>query len=421
MHFSVFFKISVLLLAAVAGTPALAGWYTAQGTAAITGSVAAARDEAVNNAVRSVMMQTGAAVNMEETFRNGVMVDSKMRLTGSLPIRRINVIEEQKTSDRVTVIIKVLVDERGIKTCVGSSLRKSVLPLRMRFVDQNAYTAGAGIDALSEELGDLIYSRLSENPSLNVRPQFYANIRGAGSGNAPDIELRDNIFNIGRQTQSQFLISGLINSIAASDTGSNMLTQLFMARTRSIDFSIDIYDAATGDKVFSQRYSAEADWPFKQGDFIDVRSESFRGSSYGMRVRELAERASTDIVQSLQCRAPSARIIEIDNDDFLIDAGADVGIRPGMLFRINHRFEGTGYAGFDYPREEPAAGTYKVVEVYAHSSRLRSRSLNDNLLNLRLNDTVSVIREPRLEPEKKAAKSADKNAKSANKKKDSSL
>lgn len=392
MHFSVFVKISALLLAAAASAPALSGWYTARGTAAITGSVAAARDEAVNNAVRSVMLQTGAAIDMEQTFRNGVMVDNRLRLKGSLPVRRINVIEEQKTSDRVTVIVKVLVDERGIKTCAGSSLKKSVLPLTMRYVDQNAYTAGAGINAISEELGELIYSKISENPSLNVRPQYYANIRGAGSANAPDALLRDNISSIGRQTQSQYLISGRINSVAATETGNNMLTQLFMSRTRSIDFSIDIYDASSGDKVFSRRYSGESDWPFKQGDYIDVRSEKFRGSSYGMRVRELAERAASDIVQSLQCRAPSARIIEIDNDDFLIDAGADVGIRKGMVFRINHSFEGTSYAGFDYPRQEPTAGTYKVVEVYSHSSRLRARSLNDNLLNLRLNDTVSVVR-----------------------------
>ncbi|MBO6258004.1 MAG: flagellar assembly protein T N-terminal domain-containing protein [Succinivibrio sp.] len=381
------FLICVLLLSSTAS----AGWYTAQGSASISsGGVAQARNEAINDAVRNVLLQTGANVSVEQVFHNGVLTSNSMSLKGSAPIRKINVIEEQKTSNKVTVTVRVLIDDKGLKTCATSKVRKTVLPLSFRYVDQNAFQASAGIEDINRELDSLIYSKLSESPSLVVKPISRSNLKLSGYANSNIQEQRQVISNLARQNEAQYLISGTIQSVAPSDVGENVLSKLFYTRTRSISFRISVIDATTGFEIFNKSYEGEADWPFKQGEFVDLRSDRFRGSAYGERVKQLSDRAYQDVIQSLQCLNPSARVIDLEGDEFLINLGRSNGITKGMEFSLEQSYEGIDRQGNDYQAVEQSHGFYKVVEVYPHAARLRPASLQDNVLNVQLDDIVTL-------------------------------
>lgn len=370
---------------------ASAGWYTAQGSASITGGgVAQARNEAINDAVRNVLLQTGANVNIEQTLKDGVMTSSNMSIKGNAPIRKVNVIEEQKTSNKVTVTVRVLIDDKGLKTCASSKVKKTVLPLAFRFVDQNAYQASAGIEDLNRELDAMIYSKLSESPSLVVKPISRSNLKLSGYANSNIQEQRQVFSSLARQNEAQYLISGTIQSLSPSDVGDNVLTKLFYTRTRSINFRVSVIDATTGFEIFNRTYDGEADWPFKQGEFVDLRSDRFRGSAYGERVKQLADSAYRDIIQTLQCLTPSARVIDIEGDEFLIDLGKNNGLTKGMEFSLEQSYEGTDRQGNDYQALEQSHGYYKVVEVYPHAARLRPASLQDNVLNVQLDDIVTL-------------------------------
>ncbi len=56
-----------------------------------------------------------------------------------------------------------------------------------------------------------------------------------------------------------------------------------------------------------RNYTAEADWPFKQSEYIDLRSDRFKSSEYGQRVYGLAAEVSKDLVAELQCKPANAK------------------------------------------------------------------------------------------------------------------
>lgn len=386
-------RLSKTLICAAAifiSQPSSARWYTVQGTAPITDSVAQARDEAVNDAIRNAMLEAGAQVSIVSDFKGGVLEHNSMSVHSSVPVRKVLVTEEQKTAGRVSVTVKVLLDDEHQRTCAASKLRKSVLPVVFGFRDQNAYQGSAGIESISQEISSSVYDELSKSSALAVRPPVNATLNGTGYGNAPDGQLRDNIRGLGSQNQAGFVVTGTINSVAASDAGSGVMDKLFYQRTRTINFSVTVYEAQNGSQIFSQNYQAVTDWPFKQGDYLDLRSEQFKGSAYGARLHQLTQRAASDIVMSLQCRMPTASIIDLDNDGFIINLGSENGIEPGMKFTIGQTSQAIAPDGGTYDRVDKAHGVYVVDKVYPTSSRLKSANLNDNLLNIRVNDQVQI-------------------------------
>ncbi len=392
MHISSKAMLKALLCAcaALASGQAAAKWYTVTGTAPIMDSVSQARDEAVNDAIRNAMLEAGAQVSIVSDFKGGVLQHNSMSVQSSVPVRRVVVTEEQKTAGRVSVTAKVLLDDEHQRTCAASRLRKSVVPIAFSYRDQNAYQGSAGVENLNQEISADVYQALSKSPALAVRPPVSATLQGTGYGSAPGGELRDELIGLGRQNQAGFIVTGTIDSAAASDAGSGVLDKLFYQRTRSISFSVTVYDARNGSQLFTQNYQAVADWPFKQGEFIDLRSEQFKGSAYGTRVHQLTERAASDIIGALQCRMPSASIIDLDNDGFIIDLGSENGIQPGMKFTIGQTSETVAPDGGTYGRMDKARGIYVVDKVYPTSARLKPADLNDNLLNVRVNDQVEM-------------------------------
>lgn len=392
-----FLRITLTALAcaaALASFEAQARWHTVQGTAPITGSVSEARDEAVNDAIRNAMLEAGAQVSVEQYYRDGVLASNRMQVKSSVPVRKVTVTEEEKTRGRVTVTVRVLLDDEHMHTCAASKLRKAVVPVSFAFADQQAQQGSTGgLEDIAAELGYSVWQHLSASPSLLVRPEVHAALRNAGYGNSPDSGLRQNVRGLAANNQAQFVATGMIRSAAASDAGEGVLDKLFYQRTRNLDFSVSVYDARTGDQIYEKDYNMTADWPFKQGEYLDLRSERFKGSGFGARLADLEKRAAQDLIQELQCRMPAASIIDITDDGFIINIGQENGIAEGMKFTIGQTSQTLSPEGDEYNQINKARGVYIVKKVYPNSALLRAADLNDNLLNIRVGDEVSMVNE----------------------------
>lgn len=371
--------------------PTRAAWHTASGTAAILDSVGEARDEAVNDAISNAMLEAGAQVSVVQNFKNGVLSNVGSSVTSSIPVRKVQVLSEQKTRGRIEVTVKVLLDESQVTSCAASSVKKAVLPLSFNYSDQNAYQGSAGIDTINRELSNAIFSRIAKSPSLLVRAQSNALLRGTNANIAPDQGMQDEIIAATRQGHAQFLVTGTVNSAASSDAGEGVFDKLFYQRTRTLSFTVNVYDGNDGSNIFSRQYDMVTDWPFKQGQFIDLRSELFTSSAFGQRMQKLVQRAGDDVAGLLQCRTIQAEIIDIDDDGFVINLGAENGIRRGMKFALEQFSEGYDGDGRSFEQRNRAHGTYSVERVDRNSAFLRSTSLDDNLLNVRLHDLAVPV------------------------------
>ncbi len=372
--------------------PSYATWHTVQGQAPILNSVAQARDDAVNDAIYNAKLEAGAQVSIEQEFKGGVLNQQNTNVKSSVPVRKVVVIGEQKTAGRVQVTVKVLLDESHITSCAASSIKKAVLPVSFAYADQNAYTGSSGIDTINRELSAYIYSKIAKSPSLLVRPQANINLRGTNQNAAPENALGDDIAAVARQYDAQYVLTGTVQSAAASDAGDGVLDKLFYQRTRTLAFSVNLYEASTAALIYSKSYSMTTDWPFKQGEFLDLRSERFLSSAYGQRMHELCDIATTEITQALQCRMPEATIIDIENDGFIIDMGQQSGISKGMKFSMLETSESYDISGTSYSQQDKTKGIYIVDKVSQNTAKLRALDLDDNVINVRLNDKVVPVR-----------------------------
>ena len=95
-NFKKLFKNTLALSLLVLSLNASAAWHKASG-------VGTSRNDAVNDAIRNVMLEAGADVRILQSFKDGQIVSSNMDVRGANPIKELVVLEEQSTNNTVTI------------------------------------------------------------------------------------------------------------------------------------------------------------------------------------------------------------------------------------------------------------------------------------------------------------------------------
>ena len=336
MKIRLLIQILCCLVFSVMSSTAFATWYTANGTGSD-------RNDAVNDAIRNVMLQAGADVKIEQNYKNGVLQSDNVNIMSRSPIKKLVVMSEQTTFSKVTVTIKAFIDERFAKArCSGAAVHKAVLPVSFRFADSQAYQGSIGIEGISKELDKLVMENLYNTSSFVTRPLVRANLNTSNSPNMSNAFQVSNLSSLADRYGSQYIILGTINSVSTSEVGNNVLTKLMYVPTRTI------------------------------------------------RVYGLAAEVSKDLVAELQCKPANAKIIDLDGDDVVINVGRENGISPNMKFTLVQAASMSGPNGDNYSAYEKSNSVYKVVSVYPHAAKLHPVDLQNNTLNVNVNDVVTL-------------------------------
>lgn len=384
-------KALIIAMALAAGCQtAVAGWYSARGSAPIIDDdVATARRNAIDDALRNASLQAGADVSIEQVLENGTLLNDKMQITSKSPIRRMTVVEEQENGKVVTVLIKALIDDRAGTDCYAGNIKKIILPFVFRYKDTEASMSAAGMETFDQYLGDLIYSGIAQSPALTVLSPDEARLLIDQTSSGPNYNLQRTLDSISRRTQAQFIIVGNISSVAKSEVGNNAFTKMIYNPTRTVRFSIQVFDVYSGSQIMSKEYAGDAEWTLKEGSFV-LRSDRFATSEYGQRVSQLAKYAIADIVTKLRCQIPTARVVQAGNDNIRINLGANANLKKGMKFHLIHRSDYHDRHSMTYYQNNITNSVYQVVEVSPMSSTLAPLDVNNQLINVQLDDLVEL-------------------------------
>lgn len=369
------------------GNAAFAQWYEAQGRAAIeNGDIAKARQAAIDNAVEAALVKAGANAKFYRTYTNG-QAGPGFLTDMHYPVKRTTVMEEQATTHAVSLRVRVFIDEELItmNKC-SSAIRHSVLPLTIVFEEPTTYAGASGLEEFNKELSYLIYNKLKESGSLKILDQRPLRFLSSSGSRLSDGDIKG-LRSLSMQDGVQYVITGTIRSLALSQSGSNPLSKLLYTPTRTLDFTLNIYDAVDSSLVFSKNYRVEGDWTFKQGQFVDVRSESFLASSYGQRVLSVTSEASLDIIDEIACTKAKARVIEVKGSDLIIGLGSENGVREGSDFTVVHTYQNHDRRQRSYDAGQQGS-VYRVAEVYAQSCRLTPLDLSHGLVTVSADDIV---------------------------------
>ena len=168
---SAFKALAITLALALGCQSALAGWYSARGSAAIVDDdVAAARRMAIDDALRNASLQAGANVSIEQSIQNGTLLDEKMQIVSRSPIRRMIVVEEQENGKMVTVLVKALIDDSSSSDCYAGNIKKIILPFLLRYKDTEASMSAADMPDFADFLTDQLYAGVAQSPALTLLP-----------------------------------------------------------------------------------------------------------------------------------------------------------------------------------------------------------------------------------------------------------
>ena len=343
------------------------------------------------DALENIMMQSGADVKLLQVYKNGALQTEDFQLRAQNPIKKVELVEVQTTLNKVSVTLKAFIDDGQLKKrCAISSLPKTMVPISFKFADSKSYQSSIGIEDINVEINKLIYDKLGSSRAFALRNLVNANLTNTQGKNVNAKYQADNIRAVANQANAQYIMLGTINSVATSEVGNNVLTKLIYDNTRSINFDIDIYDAINQTQVFHQNYTAETNWPFKQSDRIDLRSDRFKSSDYGQRLYDLCSRAVKDIIYALECQNVTARVIDLDEDDLIINLGNDSNLKEGQIFTLIQHSIRNGDLGDEYESYDKTSSKYKVIRVYPRTARLHPINMHQNTLNIKANDLVTI-------------------------------
>ena len=379
-----FIKFALPLILAFSSVQANAKWYSATGEGED-------RNAAVNDAIRNIILQSGASVHIEESFKNGVMQKDSFSIKSTSPIKSLVVLNEQTSFHRVTVNIKAFINENQVKKgCSVANIKKTMIPVAFKYSDSQAYQGSMGIEGIEKIITKQFHENLRMIKTVNVKTPLNINLPKDYSKEVDNSFVFKNLTSIASRENAQYVLIGTINSVAVSKVGNNLLTNLLFSDTRSLNFDIDIYDAINDELVFHQNYQMEADWPYAQSDYIDIKGNNFKSTAYGQRMYGLLKDAANDISYEIQCAPVSAKVIDIDGDDIIINIGKNNGITKNTEFTVVQRTSVQTTTGKEYESYEDAAGRYKAVSIYPNASKLKPADLQNNVLNININDVVTV-------------------------------
>lgn len=369
-----------------------AGWYSAHGTAPIIdGDVASARRSAIDDALRNAALQAGADINVQQTLQNGTLLSEKINISARSPIKKVTVLEEQENGKVVTVLVKALINEGDALTCYAGTVKKTIAPFAIHFQDSEASSSAAGLESIDRYLTEMIYKGIAQSSALDVLPVDNARLKINEPNPYSPYSLSRTLDSLMRHTQGQYVVLGSIGSVAKSETGNNAFTRLMYNPTRTMRFNIKVFDLLNGKAIMDKDYMGDAEWTFEPRESIMLRSDRFSSSAYGQRVQQLARYAIDDIISTLRCQEPVARIIQIDTEAIRINIGSNSNLKTGMRFKVIHRTDYTDRQGGQYFENFDTKGLYEVSRLSNDSAWLTPISENRRLINVMLDDLVVLV------------------------------
>lgn len=384
-------KLTYRLLALVFCMPLLAHavWFKGSGSAEIKdGNVDKARHQAVQNALLGLMYKGGASIHSVQVVKSGILESDKLTVKTNGEVHDLQVMKEQLTKDRITVMIRA--DIFPMRTCNQDNYSKTMLvgPI---VIHKRSQAQLGGIYELGATLSDQFYQRLqSNNRRIDARQLMTDPIESLSYGYQRSQMLRV-ARSLSSQYDVQYIMFGTIDDLSSYNTSSTseFTTATEVKKHRSFKLSMYVVDGIKGQIVFHKTYSTNKVWSFDFTMKIDPQSDIFWTSKYGKAISYILKRAIQDIQVSLYCKQTLADVVSIDGTNLVINLGSTNGVQVGdtfKLMRIRYLMSQDGsYSNPLFNRKE--SPEFKVVAVQPERAILQPKRFSD-MANIQIRDIL---------------------------------
>ena len=318
-----------------------------------------ARMAARQSALRDVAMKYEARINSSDTIENGVITNSKLTVAATARARNVNVIDEQRTGNLLRITIRAEMSEaEGCGSENLSVLKKRVAITGFPILYPEQALLGR-LDNAGEVLPQQIQQHLQRSGRMQVlgaaTVQLFDNLFDAPTQQGFDNRLT-NVVEVSRQLDAQFVVSGVIRSLAVADPtawGSSILDQMqrgigMSNRNRRFVADMMIYDGFSGSPIYQQRFATDGEWNASPELADGFASGGFNSTHYGQAIAQLVQQMAAAVTEALACQPFMTRVTRVEGSRVTIAAGATAGVRPGEKLNLYR-----SYSHFDSPGATP--------------------------------------------------------------------
>jgi hypothetical protein len=378
--------ISALLLFFMTNS-AVAQWYEAQGKSVIMqGNSERAKTLAMENALKKALLVAGASVSSVQKTVNGLLTQNEINIRASGTVNSFELIDETYEGNLVTVTIRADIFPKN-KQCFSSDYRKSLLITRSNLMHREQANIGNIYPIDSKLMEKLAYKINNEGIYLDTKLLLREKAQFSRLNNSLQVEAIKNLtMSLSNISDTQYVMYSEINDISFEQDATNgwefWQEDVF---NRQFSVSLYIYNGTNGESVFSKNYHSSAPWEFGKRQNVDVHSEVFWQSQYGMNIEKVLGDMIIDIDENMMCQPTRGKIVQVAGNSLTINLGKRHGVKVGDEFSLLHlgniiTDSGKTYAGFNV-----SPFTVKVTQVSQQSAQ--AITVDGQLLgNIQLND-----------------------------------
>jgi len=366
---------------------AIAQWYEAQGKSVIIqGNGEQAKTLAMENALKKALLVAGASVSSIQKTVNGLLTQNEINIRASGTVNSFELIDETYEGNLVTVTIRADIFPQN-KQCFSSDYRKSLLITRSNLMHREQANIGNIYPIDSKLMEKLAYKINNEGIYLQTKLLLREKAQFSRLNNSLQVEaIKRLTMSLSNISDTQYVMYSEINDISFEQAATNgwefWQEDIF---NRQFSVSLYIYNGSNGESVYSKKYHSSAPWEFGKRQNVDVHSEVFWQSQYGMNIEKVLSDMIIDIDENMMCQPTRGKIVQVGGNSLTINLGKRHGVKVGDEFSLLHlrniiTDSGKTYAGFNV-----SPYTVKVTQVSQQSAQ--AITIDGHLLgNIQLND-----------------------------------
>lgn len=344
----------LIICFALINFPAFGQWYESQGHAYINGGdKSAAKTKAIENALKKALLVSGASVSSVQQVVNGLLTQDEINIRATGSVNSFELIDENYEDSLVKVTIRADIFPQQ-KQCFSADYRKSLLLTKAKLINREQANIG-GI----YNIGKVVVKKLatllnSEGMYLQTKLALKNNSEFSRYNHSMQAEkIKQLVMSLSDVSDSQYVMFSEIHDVSFANEENNSW-QFWQEDIydRHFNIAIYIYSGSNGELIFNKDYQQTAPWKYTKRAQVDVGSNTFWRSRYGIEITKTLEEMIIDIDENMMCQPTRGKIVKLTGNEMVINLGSRHGVKTGDEFSLLHTSNFTAdngkvYAGFN--------------------------------------------------------------------------
>ncbi|WP_077286300.1 flagella assembly protein FlgT [Cognaticolwellia aestuarii] len=362
-------------------------WYESQGVATIKHNDSkAAKNQAVQNALKKALLVAGASVSSVRQVVNGLLTQDEINIRASGSVNSLELISESYTDNVVTVTIRADIFSQE-KKCFAADYKKSMLLTRSNVLHREQANIGSiyAIDGvLIEQLAKKIQHQgiyLDTKLALKSKTEF------SRLNQSLQIQSLKNLaMSLANMSNSQYVLFSEIQDLSmANDENNHWQFWQNNIYQRQFNVALYVHDGATGERILDKHYQSSAPWDFDKRKQVDVTSKNFWQSEYGKKISTTLDNIVSDIDESMMCQPTQGRIVQVKGNSLTFNLGKRHGVKVGDEFSLLHLNNFISDDKRSYPSLH--ISPYKIIVNSVSQDSAHATTTEQHILdNIQIND-----------------------------------